>query len=121
MAARWIYVHAGMHNTGTSSIQRALAVQRDQLDGSGITVWDIDEYHSIPSQFLVRDFRRLKEARQRVRAAAAARRYGTPEMVRERLISALKSSRPKFVISGEALCVIAEPGLCDIIRLLEKH
>jgi hypothetical protein len=29
-------------------------------------------------------------------------------MVRERLISALKSSRPKFVISGEILCVIAE-------------
>ena len=121
MAAQSIYVHAGMHKTGTSSIQRALAVNRKRLDGSGITVWDIDENHSLPLQFLVRDFRRFKKSRQRERAAAAARRYGTPEMVRERLISALKSSRPKFLISAEGLCLVSEAELRQFLRFIRHQ
>jgi hypothetical protein len=49
------------------------------------------------------------------------KRYGTPKAIGERLVDALRLSRPKFLISGEGLCRISESGLRKLLWLLEEQ
>lgn len=95
MAAEIIHVHAGLHKTGSTSIQHMLAAETPDLAAAGFSVWSIAANHSIPIR--VAFDTTLDESGSRVV------RFGDRHAIIRHLSDEIGRSRRSFVISAEAI------------------
>lgn len=97
MAAEIIHVHAGLHKTGSTSIQHMLAEETPGLAAAGFSVWSISANHSIPLRLV------FDAAGEGARGPLDAERFGDPASVVRHLADEIGRSRRNFVISAEAI------------------
>lgn len=117
-----IYIHIGVHKTGTSSIQAALYGNRRKLQRHDINYLGIDENHSTTLFPLFCDAPEKYWINRRAgidTAAKAARKNAATARALRRALDGNRCSR--FVISGEALSVLSTAGVVRLQQTLSRY
>ena len=117
-----IYIHIGVHKTGSKSIQYTLSGNREALLASGINYLEIDRNHG---PFLIS----LLSDEPHKNPINIHRLVDTPEKAvsynaanRKRLTKALQTNRsPKFVISGEGFSAMPARLVPRLKEMLEPY
>ncbi len=117
-----VFIHPGMHKTGTTSIQHTLYANRDVLLEYGINYLHSEANHShglyslfgpAPHEF----FSNLQRGIDSPKKVAVHN-----ERVRATIEAACRENRsPAFVISAEAICDLSVDGLQRFESLLAPH
>lgn len=116
MAPRELFLHVGMHKTGTTAFQEACFAGRDRLAAAGISYYDVEPNHSTelhggfteaPHGYEMLRLRGLHEA-----AAAAA----FASAARARLAGFLRDAPgPQLLISGEDIGYLSAPAKAALL------
>ncbi|MCA1749861.1 MAG: hypothetical protein LC634_10210 [Sphingomonadales bacterium] len=128
MSRRRIYLHAGMHKTGTTSIQKYLFDHSEAFEARGYAVFEDIEFGPFAERtgadrtncfrlahLLLRDaFGSPIKLRTGVRRYGPARRLGDIVRLR-RMLRRIRC--PNIVISAEAFCFLRTPGERALLRL----
>jgi hypothetical protein len=117
-----IYIHAGMHKTGTTSIQTTLFRNRRWLQRHGANYLSISENHSttLYPLFSAEPHRLPVNARKGFDTEEKAARRNAA--IRKALTRALAANTsPRLVVSGEELLSLPPPGLSGLKQALAPH
>ncbi|MFN2259470.1 MAG: hypothetical protein ABR601_06490 [Parasphingopyxis sp.] len=128
MSRRRIYLHAGMHKTGTTSIQKYLFDHSEAFEARGYAVFEDIEFGPFAERtgadrtncfrlahLLLRDaFGSPIKLRTGVRRYGLARRLGDIVRLR-RMLRRIRC--PNIVISAEAFCFLRTPGERALLRI----
>ena len=117
-----VYLHIGLHKTGTTSIQQTMYESRETLLAHGINYLAIDANHGpiIISMLSDAPDKDPRNIRRFIDTPAKARVYNTWN--RRRLKRELRRNRsPKFLISGEGLSGLKHEKILALKKLLDPY
>ena len=120
--ATTIYLHIGVHKTGTTSIQQTMKRQREMLLGHDINYLGMRENHGAVFLSLLSDaperYRRNVDKRNDTPEKAAAYNERNEQELLE-LLSANRSS--KLLISGEGLSLLPPASVAKMKEILDPY
>lgn len=96
MTAETIFIHAGLHKTGSTALQSALWRIPFRARRAGLSVWRIEQNHNAALRVAFGKSRGARGEEWRAR-------LGTPDAVRAHLRNALSGSARKFLLTSEIL------------------
>ena len=121
-ASRHLFLHVGMHKTGTSAIQNTLFAQRALLAEHGFGYFDAVVNHSalVFMAFAERPERSWHAARVGMKDPATL--AATAAANRDRLQAFLeRSPHPKLIISGEEISSLDPGGARRMLEFFRRH
>jgi hypothetical protein len=120
---RQLFLHVGMHKTGTSSIQQTLAAHRAILDRAGLSWFEADEpNHSraVYSAFTESPHLYHVNRRHRLHGPAEAAAFAAEQ--RRKLLAFLETAPgPSLLLSGEDIGTLGEPGIRRMLAAFRPH
>src|SRR5688500_10321695 len=120
--ATTIYLHIGVHKTGTTSIQQTMKRQREMLLEHDINYLGMRENHGAVILSLLSDaperYRRNVDKRRDTPEKAAAHNERNEQELLE-LLSANRSS--KLLISGEGLSMLPPASVAKLKEILDPY
>ena len=117
-----VYLHIGLHKTGTTSIQQTMYESREALLSNGINYLAIDANHGPPIISMLSDapHKDPRNVRRFVDTPAKAKIYNF--LTRRQLKRELRRNRsPKFLISGEGLSGLKHEKILALKKMLDPY
>jgi hypothetical protein len=119
---RELFLHVGMHKTGTSSIQQTLFDHRPLLQEAGLSYWGAEPNHSVSIVAAFHEEPHLYHMNRRAgrHTPEAATAWGRE--CRARLEAFLaEAPGPRLILSGEDIAMLSPAATDELLALVGRH